>query len=456
MIDINLILEKQRSFFSKNKTKDKKFRITQLQKLSNLIKQHESDIYEALRQDLNKSEYEAYMTEIGFTLEEISTLIKGLKKWAKPKKVRTPFTQFPAKSFIYSEPYGVCLIMSPWNYPFQLSIAPLAGAIAAGNCAVIKPSNYSLNTSKVISKIINDNFDEDYLRVIEGGREENQSLLEQKFDYIFFTGSTSVGKVVMEAASKHLTPISLELGGKSPCIVDGTAILKLAAKRIVWGKFLNSGQTCVAPDYLLVHESIKNDLIEYLKMYINELYNGDSFPNEHFPKIINVQHYNRILSLIENENIIVGGKGYIEFNQIEPTILDNINWDSNIMQEEIFGPVLPIITYTSLEEVVIEVNKHSKPLALYFFTTSKKNEDLILNNISYGGGCINDTMVHLASSYLPFGGVGSSGMGSYHGKASFDTFSHKKSIMKKSNKLDIPLRYPPYNKSSKVIKKFMK
>jgi aldehyde dehydrogenase (NAD+) len=456
MINIKEVLDKQRKFFSSSQTKDLDFRITQLKKLHSIILKYEKDILTALKADLNKSEYEAYMTEIGFTLEEITTLIKGLRKWAKPKKVKTPLTQFPAKSYIYSEPYGICLIISPWNYPFQLTLAPLAGAIAGGNCAVVKPSNYSTNTSKLINKLISENFNEKYIKVVEGGREENQNLLEQKFDYIFFTGSVNVGKVVMEAASKHLTPVSLELGGKSPCIVDETANLKLAAKRIVWGKFLNSGQTCVAPDYLLVQDKVKEELISYLITYTKELFEVDDFPNPNFPKIINKHHYQRLLGLIENENIIIGGKGYSETNQIEPTILDNVSWDSKVMGEEIFGPILPIITFDTLEEVIEKVNERPKPLALYYFTTLSKNEQLIINSISHGGGCINDTIVHLASSYLPFGGVGNSGMGSYHGKASFDTFTHKKSIMKRSNKLDIALRYPPFNRSTKILKRFMK
>lgn len=449
---INQILEKQRKFFNSNITKDIKFRKEQLKKLYNLIKDSEDEILNALKSDLNKSEYEAYMTEIGFALEEITTLIKGIKKWSKPKKVKSPLSQFPAKSYIYKEAYGVCLIISPWNYPFQLAIAPLAGALAAGNCAIIKPSEFSVNTSKLLRKLINKNFDESYIKVIEGESTVSQQLLAEKFDYIFFTGSTNVGKIVMNEAAKHLTPVTLELGGKSPCIIDNTANLKLAAKRIVWGKFLNAGQTCIAPDYILVDELIKDRLIDYLKSSIKELFNLD----EHYPKIINEKHYKRLLSLLDNEDVVYGGKGYINTLQIEPTIIDNVNWESKIMEEEIFGPLLPIITFSNLEEVIKLVNLKPKPLALYFFSNSKENQNLILNNISYGGGCINDTIVHLASAHLPFGGVGNSGIGSYHGKASFDTFSHKKSIMKRSNRIDIPLRYPPFSKSTKLLKRFLK
>ena len=452
MSNIENIVNKQREFFQTGQTKDFKYRQEQLQKLYKALKREEPAIMQALNDDLNKSNYESYITEIGVVYEELKYITKRFMKWSKPKRVKTPITLFKSKSYIYPEPYGVVLIMSPWNYPFQLTILPLIGAIAAGNCAILKPSNYSNNTSKIIAKIVSENFNENYLTVILGGREENQELLKQKFDYIFFTGSTNVGKVVMEAASKHLTPISLELGGKSPCIVDETANLIMAAKRIVWGKFLNAGQTCVAPDYLLVHHTIKDKLVEYLNQYIKNF-----FPNKGlFPKIINQHHYYRLIKLIENEEIIIGGKSNDQTLQIEPTILDNINWNSLIMQEEIFGPLLPIITYDSLDEIIISINQRPKPLALYIFSNSKKNQYKIINSISYGGGCINDTVVHLGNSYLPFGGVGESGMGSYHGRATFNTFSHHKSILKTSNLVDIPFRYPPFNKRLKLVKRIMK
>lgn len=452
MSNIENVVNKQREFFQTGQTKDLKFRKKQLQKLYDILKNEEPAIMNALMNDLNKSNYEAYITEIGVVYEELKHIIKRFMRWAKPQRVRTPITLFKSKSYIYPEPYGVVLIMSPWNYPFQLTVLPLIGAIAAGNCVILKPSNYSKNTSRLLARIINENFNGDYLTVIQGGREENQELLNQKFDYIFFTGSTNVGKVVMEAASRHLTPISLELGGKSPCIVDETANLILAAKRIVWGKFLNAGQTCVAPDYLLIHHTIKDKLVAYLKQYTKSLY----LNNELFPKIINQHHYQRLLKLIENEDIIIGGKGNNQTIQIEPTILDNINWDSLIMQEEIFGPLLPIITYNNLDEVIQKINQRPKPLALYFFSNSKDNQQKILSNISYGGGCINDTIIHLGNSYLPFGGVGESGMGSYHGKTSFTTFSHYKSILKASNLVDLPFRYPPFNKKLKIVKRLMK
>jgi aldehyde dehydrogenase (NAD+) len=428
----------------------------QLEKLQIAIHKYEDEIYKALKEDLNKSKFETYMTEIGMVLEEISYIKKRIRKWGKPKKVKSPIHQFPASSKIYSEPYGVCLIMSPWNYPFQLSIAPLIGAIASGNCCIIKPSNYSPATSNLVDKIIKETFKSNYITVILGGREENQTLLTQKFDYIFFTGSVGVGKIVMESASKHLTPLSLELGGKSPCIVDETANLDLAAKRIIWGKTLNSGQTCVAPDYLLVHHSVKDELISKIKVYLKKFYGDSIHTNPIFPKIINEHHFNRLIELIKDNNVIVGGQYNQDTFQIEPTLVDNVSWDSPIMQEEIFGPILPVITFHDLKEVSRKVNDYPKPLALYFFTTSQANEKYVLNNISSGGGCINDTIVHLATHYLPFGGVGNSGMGSYHGKASFDTFSHKKSIMKRFNKFDLSLRYPPYDKKLSILKRFMK
>ncbi|MGI6769190.1 MAG: aldehyde dehydrogenase [Bacilli bacterium] len=455
MISIREVVQKQRYFFQNNLTKDLKFRAEQLKKLRKAILDHEEEILAALAQDLNKSAFEAYMTEIGIVLEEIRYILKRFKSWAKPKKVKTPLAQFPAKSKIYSEPYGVVLIMSPWNYPFQLTIAPLVGAIAAGNCALVKPSNYSPKTSEAIAKLIEKTFEPEYITVVLGGREANQDLLKQQFDYIFFTGGPTVGRLVMEAAAKHLTPISLELGGKSPCIVDESANIKLAAKRIIWGKFINAGQTCVAPDYVFVQKNVKEKLLEYMVKYIEKFFSEALREEYRFPKIVNERHFNRLLGLMESGKIYYGGKSDSKLNRIEPTILDNVSWDSPIMQEEIFGPLLPILDFSDLNEVINKVNSRPKPLALYFFTTSKVKEKTILTSISHGGGCINDTIVHLATPYLPFGGVGESGIGNYHGKASFDTFSHKKSIMKKSNLIDIPFRYPPF-KNLKLLKKFMK
>lgn len=455
MQDIITIVEKQRSFFASGITKEPAYRLKYLRSLGIAIHRHEQDILDALRKDLNKAPFEAFATEIGMVLEELRFVMKHLNGWAAPKKVRTPITNFPSTSRIYSEPYGIALIMSPWNYPFHLTFSPLIGAIAAGNCVVVKPSNYSPSTSQVIELILSEVFDQEYVAVIQGGREANQSLLEQKFDYIFFTGSVSVGKTVMAAAAKHLTPVTLELGGKSPCIVDETANLNLAAKRIVWGKFVNAGQTCIAPDYLLVHHCVKEALLSRMKEYIFKFYGSDGKYTE-LPKIINEKHFERLLALIQGEEIVTGGKALKETNQITPTILDHINWNSRIMEEEIFGPILPVIEYHDINEIINKINNRPKPLAFYYFTTSKERAAKVLRSVSFGGGCINDTIMHLATSYMPFGGVGESGMGGYHGQSSFDTFSHKKSVLSKSNLFDLPLRYPPYKYNLKLLKRFFK
>ena len=455
MEDMKEKIAKQRIYFDKGQTKELEFRLGQLMVLRQAIMDYEKQILTALKKDLNKSPFEAYSTEIGIVLDEITYVIKHLPKWAKRKCVKTSIAQFLSVGYTYSEPYGVTLIISPWNYPFQLAMAPLIGAIAAGNCSIIKPSEFSVYTSQVIENLIRENFAEDYISVITGGQETSESLLREKFDYIFFTGSVQVGKVVMEAASKHLTPVTLELGGKSPCIVDETANINLAAKRIVWGKFLNAGQTCVAPDYVLVHSSVKDELVAKMKKYIIKFYGMDPSRNPKYPKIINQKHFKRQISLLKDGHIIFGGQCRPETKQISPTIMDQVTWDSKIMQEEIFGPLLPILTFNHLGEAITAVNKRPKPLALYYFSKDKMRQRNIIQNISFGGGCINDTIVHLATPYMPFGGVGESGMGSYHGKGSFDTFSHQKSILKKSNLLDIPLRYPPFKDSLELLKKIM-
>ncbi len=456
MNNMNEAVRKQRLFFEKGITKGIDYRIQNLKTLKQAIVTHEKGIIEALKKDLNKAPFEAYATEIGLVLEELEYIVKHLRNWAKPRKVKTPITHFLSASYQYSEPYGIVLIMSPWNYPFQLTIAPLIGSMAAGNCTIVKPSEYSSHTAEIIERLLCENFDESYITVVRGGREANKTLLDEKFDYIFFTGSVSVGRVVMESASKHLTPVSLELGGKSPCIVDETANLDMAAKRIVWGKYLNAGQTCVAPDYLLVHKNVKNELITKMRKYIEEFYGSDPLNNPDYPKIINDKHFNRLLGLIQNETIAVGGNYNDQTHRIAPTILDNVTWDRPIMQEEIFGPLFPVLEFESLNDVIGTVNHHPKPLALYFFTQDRKREQYVIDNTSFGGGCINDTVVHLATSYMPFGGVGDSGMGGYHGKASFDTFSHQKSILKKSTLFDIPLRYPPYKDKLKLLKRIMR
>lgn len=448
-------IEAQRAFFATNATKSVSFRIDALKKLRASILKKERDLYAAMKSDLNKSEFETYMTELGMVLDELRFVAKHTPGWAKNKRVRTPLAQFHSKSFQMPEPYGVVLIMSPWNYPFMLCLEPLIGAVAAGNCAILKPSAYAPSTSQIITDIIEDCFPQNYIAVVQGGRKENQDLLKQRFDYIFFTGSVSVGKLVMESAAKNLTPVSLELGGKSPCIIDKTANLKVAAKRLAFGKFLNAGQTCVAPDYLFVHRSVKDQIIEYLKQDINAFYGGDPLENESYPKIINEKHFNRLKGLMADGQILVGGETNGR-EQIAPTLLDGVNGDSPVMQEEIFGPILPILTYDEIGEVITFVRNREKPLALYLFTTDKEVEKRVLTSLSFGGGCVNDTIIHLATSHMGFGGVGYSGMGSYHGKASFDTFSHYKSILKKYNWIDLPFRYLPYTDFNlKLLKLFL-
>ncbi|WP_066714349.1 aldehyde dehydrogenase [Clostridium sp. Marseille-P299] len=454
---IHEIVNNQRTFFKTGKTKNVYYRIYALKKLQNEIKKSEKDILAALKKDLNKSDFEGYMTEIGMVLDELNYCIKHAEAWAKPKNVLTPLAQFPSRSFVVSEPYGVVLIMAPWNYPFQLCIEPLIGAIVAGNCAILKPSAYAKYTSEIIAKIIKRCFTEDYVTVIQGGRKENEDLLKERFDYIFFTGGTEVGKIVMEAAAKHITPISLELGGKSPCIVDASADIKLAAKRVAFGKFLNAGQTCVAPDYLFIHKSVKDKFVLYVKQYVREFFGENPIENENLPKIINKKHYNRLINLMENEEVLMGGIGDELAEKIAPTLLDHITSESKIMQEEIFGPILPILEFDKIDEVINYIVSNEKPLACYLFSTEDKIINRFLNEVSFGGGCINDTIIHLATSHMGFGGVGMSGMGSYHGYESFRTFSHRKSIVKKANWLDIPLRYHPYTDMKlKLIRKFLK
>lgn len=456
-MEIKELINKQRKFYSSNISKDLKFRIQNLKLLRSIIIKYEKEIQEALRLDLGKSETEAYMTEIGMILDEIKYNIIHLAKWAKKKYVSTPLSQFPARSYRIPEPRGLVLIISPWNYPFLLSIQPLIGAIAAGNCVIIKPSEYSVNTSKILKKILTEIYSEAYVTVVLGEKEVAQELLKEKFDYIFYTGSTKIGKIVMEAAAKNLTPVTLELGGKSPCIVDEKCNVELAAKRIAYGKILNSGQTCVAPDYVFVHQNVKeqflNCLIKYLKNFLGE----NALNNSDYPKIINEMQFNRIISLIDKEHVIYGGGYNRNILKIEPTILTIKDMTSKVMQEEIFGPILPIIGYNNLDYIINYININPKPLALYLFTNNKKIEKRILKEVSYGGGCINDTIIHLANKKLGFGGVGNSGIGEYHGKFSFDTFSHYKSIIKKSNHIDLPVRYHPYSKmKEKLIRMFMK
>lgn len=449
------ILDKQKMFFIQNKTKEYNLRLHFLIKLKNEIIKYLPDIYKALYQDLGKSEHECYLTEISLVLSELNYIIKNLKKWMKPKKVKTPLFLFKAKSYIYQEPYGQVLILSPWNYPFQLSLVPLIAAVSAGNTVILKPSSSSLNTSKIIKKIINNVFDSSFVEVIIGSSTEAEELLKLKFDYIFFTGSIKIGKKVMEYASKNLTPITLELGGKSPCIIDSNVNMKKVVRRIIFGKFLNAGQTCIAPDYILIKKESKDDFIKFFKEDIINFYTNNILDNKDYPKIINEHHYNRLINLIKEQNIVFGGN--YKDNKIEPTLLDDINFDSNIMKDEIFGPILPIITFNNFYDLINLLKEKEKPLALYLFTEDKKIEDLIISNISFGGGTINDTIMHFTNPNLPFGGVGLSGIGNYHGYNSFKTFSHEKSVLKRSLLIDFKMRYHPLtDKKIKKIKKIIK
>ena len=449
------ILSAQRAFFRTGATLPVEGRLAALRRLKSAILRHGDDINAALKADLNKSPFESYMCEVGMVLSELSFIQKHLRRWARDRRVPTPLAHFPAASFLHPEPYGVTLVMAPWNYPFLLTMEPLIGALAAGNCVVVKPSNYAPAASALIARLLGEVFDPAHVAVVQGGRAENQALLDQKFDYIFFTGSPAVGREVMARAARHLTPVSLELGGKSPCIVDASAHLPLAARRIAFGKFLNAGQTCVAPDYLLVHESVKERLADQLEKAVTAFFGADPLSCDDYVKIINHKHYRRLLGLLEGERARFGGQA--RDGRIAPTLLDAVTPNSPVMQEEIFGPLLPMLTYRELDEAVAFVSERPKPLALYLFTRDKEVERQVLSRLSYGGGCVNDTVVHLATSRLPFGGVGESGMGSYHGKASFDTFTHDKGILKKSNRMDLPMRYRPYSEGKgRLVKLFLK
>ena len=443
-MNIQSTVQAQRAYFRTGATLPPSARKAALSRLKHAIQSHEADICAALRADLNKSAAEGYMCEVGLTLAELRFVEKRLTGWMKDKPHLTPLAQFPAKSFTVTEPYGVVLIMSPWNYPFLLTMEPLIGALAAGNCCVVKPSAYSPASSAVIRKILEASLPPELASVVEGGRTENQALLEQKFDYIFFTGGVEAGREVMAKAAQHLTPVTLELGGKSPCIVDATARLELAAKRIVFGKLLNCGQTCVAPDYLLVHKQVKDRLLAYLKRWITVMYGADALDNEGYVRMINRRHFDRVIGLIEPDKVAFGGKSNPDTLKIQPTILDHVSPDDPVMQEEIFGPLLPILSFGRTEEALEFINARPRPLALYLFSQDPSVQKQFLRGASFGGGCINDTVIHLATSRMAFGGVGSSGMGGYHGKASFDTFSHQKSIVQKSTLLDLPVRYAPY------------
>ncbi len=442
--EIKSLVDKQRAFYKTGSTIPADFRIKQLKKLYLAIKKYESHINEALKKDLGKSHYEGFMCESGLALTEISYMIKHVKKFARKKTVLTPIAQFHSQSYKQPVPYGNTLIMSPWNYPFLLTIEPLADSIAAGNTAIVKPSAYSPATSEIIGKIISECFSPEYVTAVTGGRQENSTLLEQKFDLIFFTGSQSVGKEVLRHAAEHLTPVVLELGGKSPCIVDSTADISLAARRIVFGKYLNCGQTCVAPDYILCHSSVKNKLVSKIIREISRQYGDNPLAGNNYGKIINEKHFSRLCGLIDENKTVTGGQTNPETCQIAPTVMDNVTYDDAVMGEEIFGPILPIMTYDNFDKIIDELKDKDKPLALYIFSNDKKNINRVTKELSYGGGCINDVVIHLATSNMGFGGVGESGMGSYHGKAGFDAFTHYKAIVNKKTWLDLPMRYQPY------------
>ena len=446
-LPISDIICQQREFFNTGKTKDISFRITQLKNLQKAVIDHEAAIIAALKTDLHKSEFETYTTEIALCKKEINYALKQIANWTKPKKANIPLEQLPGFGRIYPEPLGVVLIISPWNYPFQLIIAPLVGAIAAGNCAILKPSEIAAHTSKLLADILPKYFDPAYIAVVEGGVEISQQLLAEKFDHIFFTGGTTIGRKVMEAAAKHLTPVTLELGGKSPCIVDADTNIEYTARRITWGKFINAGQTCVAPDYLLVEQSIKQQLLDKIQKCIREFLGEQPATSPDYARIINQKHFNRLVEFIQYGKTIIGGESNSNELYIAPTVLDSVSLESPLMQEEIFGPILPVLTYSDISEAIAIVNQRPKPLALYLFSHNKNLQRRVLQSTSSGSVCINDTVMQFAVPGLPFGGVGSSGMGKYHGKASFDTFSHYKSVLNRSLILDVKLRYAPYSKS---------
>lgn len=436
-------LQAKRNFFKTNITKDLDFRIRQLKNLKTAIKKHEEEIIHALHEDLHKSREEAYLTEISIVTQEIELHIKKLRSWAKPKKVSVPLHLRPSRARVIYEPLGVALIIAPWNYPFQLLFNPLIGALSSGCCAVLKPSEFTPKIAAVMEKIIAETFNENYISLIQGGQETGEMLLKQRWDMIFFTGSTQVGKIVMKAAAEHLTPVVLELGGKSPAIVDELANIPLAAKRIAWGKTINVGQTCIAPDYLLVHESVKEELLREINSALLNMYGKDISESAHYGRIIHERAYHRIMGLIEEEKIWSGGGSSLKDLFLAPTILDEVSKDSKVMQEEIFGPVLPVISFKELEEATDFINSGEKPLALYYFGNKDKAEKVIAETSS-GGVCINDTLMHISNHNLPFGGVGASGMGSYHGRESFLSFSHKRSVVRTPTWIDIPFKYAPF------------
>lgn len=456
-MDIRELVQQQKVYFNSGATRNVGQRKQLLKKLYDKIVQREAEINEALRQDLGKSSAESYMCEVGMTLSEITHMRRHLSGYARPRHVPTPIAQFPSRSYILKEPYGCTLVMSPWNYPFLLTMEPMVDALAAGNTVVLKPSAYAPATSRVIKTLIEEVFPQELVAVVEGGRQENAALLEQPFDYIFFTGGTTVGKLVLKKAAEHFTPVTLEMGGKSPVIVDETADLKIAARRIAFGKYLNCGQTCVAPDYLLVHEAVKDGFLAEFYKAIREMYGEEPLKNPDYGKIINQKHFERIAGIIDGEKVLFGGQRNEDTLQIAPTVVGLVTADGPAMGEELFGPVLPVMTFTELEEARDFIRSRPRPLALYIFSKNRQNIEFFQNTLSYGGGCVNDTIIHLATSHMGFGGVGMSGMGSYHGKYGFDTFTHEKSTVDKALWLDLPMRYQKYTKKKeKLIRMFLK
>lgn len=452
---IKNVITQQRKFFATQATQSYEFRRKQLKRLKQMVLDNEDAIIDALHKDLRKHEFEAYATEVGFVMVEIDKALSKLRKWMKPQKVKTPAFLAVASSYIKPDPYGNVLIIAPWNYPMQLLLAPLVGAIAAGNTAILKPSEYAAHTSRLLAELINKTFDVQYIHVVEGAVAETQVLLAEKFDFVFFTGSTMVGKIVYEAAAKHLTPVILELGGKSPCIVDTDVQLDYTAKRIVWGKFTNAGQTCIAPDYILVDQKIKATFVEKLKFYITKFFGENPQESDSLARIINERHFDRLVAYLNNGTIIHGGQHDREDLYIAPTVIEDPDLESGLMQDEIFGPLLPIMSYGNLREAIQFINDRPKPLALYVFSKNDKKVDHVLNETSAGGVTINDTLMHIANGSLPFGGVGDSGIGAYHGEHSFDLFSHKKSVLHRSFMIEEPIRYAPYKLKRGWLKKIM-
>jgi aldehyde dehydrogenase (NAD+) len=449
------VIDKQRYFFESGATRDIEFRIEQLKKLKKAIQNNEDNIYAALNADLRKSKFESFATEIGIIYEEIGIMLKNIKKWATPELVKDTIANFPSRNYIYPDPYGVTLIIGAWNYPFQLTLAPAIGAIAAGNTCIIKPPRAALNTYHVIQKIISENFNDNYLAVLDE-HSDNKEMLTHRYDYIFFTGGVEIGRTIAKAAAEYLTPTTLELGGKSPCIVDKTADIEVAAKRVAWGKFLNGGQTCVAPDYLLLHDNVKEKFYDAFNKAVTSFYGNNPQDSADYPRIINDKHFERLASMIKDGEIITGGKTDADSRYIAPTMIEINSLEHPLMNDEIFGPILPVLTIQSIDEAISIVRQFEKPLAFYVFSNNYATQQKCLNSIQFGGGCVNDTISHFVNPDLPFGGVGNSGSGAYHGKFSFDTFTHKKAVCNKVTWPDIPLRYPPYNGKLGLVKQVMK